>query len=228
MLSPADHERVHAAIAAAEAKTTGELYCVVAHESAAYREVPLAWAAGAALLGPPIALVLGVRPGMILATMDGGWVAGHAHALEGAMTRAVIGYAVVQAVLFGVVLLLVGALPWLRRLLTPGFVKREHVHARALEQFAHRRHISGAPTSVLIYASTAERRVEIVADEAIHQQAGEGVWADAMQAALAKIRSGDAPGGLIAAIERCGAALARHFPAEGAPRPEPDDDLTEV
>jgi putative membrane protein len=227
VLNPSDHERVHAAIAAAEARTAGELFCAVATESASYREVPLAWAAGVALLGPPIALVVGVRPGMLLAALEGGWVAGHAHALEAAMTRAVIGYAVVQAALFAVVLI-VAAIPPVRRLLTPGFLKRDHVHARALEQFAHRRHISGAPASVLIYASTAERQVEIIADEAIHAQTGDGVWNEAIKAALAKIRAGDAAGGLIAAIERCGAALAQHFPAQGAPQPEPADDLTEV
>jgi putative membrane protein len=227
MLNPSDHERVHAAIAAAEAKTAGEIFCVVAAESASYREVPLAWAAGIALLGPPIALVFGVHPGTMLAALEGGWVAGHAHALEAAMTRAVTGYAVVQAALFAVVLI-VAAIPPVRRLLTPGSLKRNHVHARALEQFAHRRHVSDAPASVLIYASTAERQVEIIADEAIHVQTGDGVWNEAIKAALAKIRAGDAAGGLIAAIERCGAALAEHFPAEGAAKPEPADDLTEV
>jgi len=100
--------------------------------------------------------------------------------------------------------------------------------ARALEQFAHRRHVSGAPASVLIYASTAERQVEIVADEAIHAQTGDGVWNDAIKAALVKIRAGDPAGGLIAAIEQCGAALAQHFPAAGAANPEPADDLKEV
>lgn len=227
MLSPTDHERVHAAIAAAEAATDGELFCVVAPESASYREVPLAWGAGVALLGPPIALLLGVRPGQVLAVFEGGWFAAHEQALEAALTRAAIGYAIVQAVLFALALLLV-AIPPVRRLLTPGFLKRNHVHARALEQFAHRRHVSGAPASVLIYASSAERRVEIVADEAIHQKTGDGVWNDAVKAALAKIRAGDAAGGLIAAIERCGAALAEHFPAKGPPRPEPADDLKEV
>jgi putative membrane protein len=227
MLNPSDHDRVHAALAAAEAKTAGELFCVVATESASYREVPLAWAAGVALLGPPIALLLGVRPGLLLAALEGGWVAGHAHALEAAMTGAVIGYAVVQAALFAVVLI-VAAIPPVRRVLTPGFLKRNHVHARALEQFAHRRGVSGAPASVLIYASTAERQVEIVADEAIHAQTGDGVWNEAITAALAKIRAGDAAGGLIAAIERCGAALAQHFPADGAAKPEPAEDLKEV
>jgi putative membrane protein len=227
MLSPKDHERVRAAIAAAEATTDGELFCVVARESAAYREVPLAWGAGVALLGPPIALLFGVRPGLILAALEGGWIVGHATALEAAMTRAVIGYAIVQALLFALALILV-AVPPVRRVLTPGFLKRSHVHASALEQFAHRRHVSGAPASVLIYASTAERRVEIVADEAIHQKTGDGVWNEAVKAALTKIRAGDAADGLIAAIDRCGAALAEHFPANGPPRPEPVDDLKEV
>jgi putative membrane protein len=226
MLKPADHERVHAAIAGAEAATTGEIFCIVARESAAYREVPLAWAAIVALLGPLLALALGLRPAMLLAPLQGEWTVAHAGALQGAMTAAVLGYAGIQAVLFAAVLALV-AIPPVRRLLTPGFVKHAHVHARALEQFAHRRHV-GAPTSVLIYASAAERRVEIVADEDIHEKVGDAFWDAAVKAAVAKIRAGDPAGGLIAAIELCGQALAEHFPSDGRARAPETDDLSEI
>ncbi|HLI65757.1 MAG TPA: TPM domain-containing protein, partial [Caulobacteraceae bacterium] len=74
MLTPEDHTRVHAAIAAAEAKTAGELFCIVARESASYREVPLAWAAIAAFALPPLVLLAGLRPAALLASLQGGWV----------------------------------------------------------------------------------------------------------------------------------------------------------
>jgi putative membrane protein len=227
MLNPADHERLHAAIAKAEAATTGEIFCIVAQESAAYREVPLAWAAIVALLGPLLALPLGLRPAMLLTRLQGGWTAAHAGMLEAATTATVIGYAGAQIILFLAALAL-ASIPPVRRLLTPGFVKKAHVHARALEQFAHRRHAGRAPTGVLIYASSAERRVEIVADEDIHEKVGEAYWDAAIKAATAKIRAGDAAGGLIAAVEMCGKALADNFPNKGAPRAAETDDLSEV
>jgi len=43
MYGKADHDRVHDAIDAAEKRTSGEIFCVVARESGNYREIPLAW-----------------------------------------------------------------------------------------------------------------------------------------------------------------------------------------
>lgn len=221
MLSPADHQRVRDALAAAEARTSGEIFCVIAEESGAYRETPFAWAAGLALAAPPLALLAGVRPWPVEA---GAWTV--APMTVDPMV-AVIRYALAQAILFAVTLLAVSWTP-LRRRLTPGGIKRERVHARALEQFAHRAHAADAHTGVLIYASLAERRVEIIADETIHAQAGEAVWDQAVKAALGPIRHGRAADGLIAAIEACGAALARHCPADGTPRPGQAHDLVEL
>ena len=227
MLNPADHARLHDALAKAEAATRGEIFCIVAGESAAYREVPLAWAAIVALLGPLLALTLGVRPAMLLSPLQGGWTAAHAGALEAASMAAVVAYAVAQVILF-VVTLGVVSIPQVRRLLTPGFVKKAHVHSRALEQFAHRRHAGRAPTGVLIYASTAERCIEIVADEDIHEKVGAAYWNDVIKAATARIRAGDALGGLIAAVEMCGKALADNFPSDGTARDASTDDLSEI
>ena len=44
-LSPSDLAAIEASIRQAEARTTGELYCVVTEESGEYGETPLAWAA---------------------------------------------------------------------------------------------------------------------------------------------------------------------------------------
>jgi len=227
MLKPDDHERVHRAIAAAEAKTSGDIACVVAKESARYSEVPLGWAAVAALVAPPVALLAGLRPALLVDRLQGGWTLPRPAGIGEALATGAAAYAIAQIAIFVVVLAVVAILP-VRRLLTPGFVKRGHVHSRALELAAHRRHAIGAPASVLIYASAAERRVEIVADDAIHAKVGDAAWNGAVAAALKAIRGGDAAAGLIAAIERCGQALAEHFPPDGAARPEPDDDLKEL
>jgi putative membrane protein len=227
MLSPADHERLHEALAKAEAGTSGEIFCIVARESAAYREIPPAWAAIVALLAPLLALTFGLRPAMLLAPLQGGWTAAHAGLIESATMAAVVTYAAAQVILFIAVLGL-ASIPPVRRLLTPGFVKQAHVHERALEQFTHRRHAARAPTGVLIYASSTERRIEIIADEDIHEKVGEAYWTSVLQAATAKIRAGDGVGGLITAVEMCGKTLADNFPSDGAARAAETDDLTEV
>jgi putative membrane protein len=230
MLSRQNQDRIHAAIAAAEERTSGEIYCVVAHEAGHYREVAFAWAAAVALLAPPLSLALGLKPSFYMAAvitlLDNGWVAAHVGGLNAAAAAALVGYAAVQAGLFILVLTLV-SWPPARRWLTPGPLKRAQVHARAMEQFAHRLHVSNASAGVLIFAALAERRVEIVADEAIHAQVEPSTWDQAVKAALAKIASGDTAAGLVAAIEICGAALAEHFPPDRA-RQEPGEGLAEI
>ncbi|MDR3512942.1 MAG: TPM domain-containing protein [Caulobacteraceae bacterium] len=232
MLTQADHERVHAAIAEAEQATSGEIFCVLAAESSHYRETPLAAAAAVALLGPPLALLFGLRPAgfveAMLLVVQNGWAVGQAGAVDSMVTSALVGYAALQAVLFAVVGGL-ASVPAVRRALTPARLKRDHVHARAMEQFAHRLHATSASTGVLIYASIAERMVEIIADEDIHQQVGSGRWDQAVKAAVGPIGAGDVAGGLVAAIGLCGQALAEHFPRrEDGPRPDSGDHLAEI
>jgi putative membrane protein len=227
MLDADDHGRVHRAIAEAETRTAGEIFCIVAKESAAYREVPIAWAALVAFIGPPLMLLAGLHPAAVIDQLNSGWTIAHSGAIEQSLLTGAGIYALVQAALFAVTLAIV-AIPAVRRMLTPGFVKAAHVHARATELFVHRRHASGAPATIMIYASSAERRVEIVGDDDIHAAVGEAFWKAAVQTALEKIKSGDAADGLIAAVTMCGDALAKHFPPTGAPREPTRDDVTEV
>ncbi len=228
MLSKADHQRIHDAIEAVEAKTSGEIFCVVAKESATYREVPFAWAAAIALVGPPLALVFGLRPTVpLLLALQNGWSVAHANALGDDLTTALITYAVVQVLVF-VVALLVTSIPAVRRLLTPNSLKRAHVHARAMEQFAHRLHTTKASTGVLVFASLAERRVEVIADELIHSKVGEKPWDQAVAAAVGPIRRGDAAGGLTAAIEVCGQVLAKECPPVDGLTPGGDRELVDI
>ena len=52
MISDADKTRIADAIRAAETKTSGEIFCVLAGNAGAYRLVPIAWAAALALIVP--------------------------------------------------------------------------------------------------------------------------------------------------------------------------------
>lgn len=226
-ISDADHARVDAAIAAAERTTSGEIICVIAREVSDYREVPLAWAAAAALLLPLALVPFGFDLGW-LRGLDGGWTAAHVSATDDAVGAALTVYALVQATVFVLVLLPV-SLPPVRRALTPRALKRQRVHKAALEQFlAKGIHLTAARTGVLIFASLADHHVEIVADEAIHSKVKPDVWGDAVAALVRHMKAGRPADGFVEAIGLCGAILAEHFPPSAENPNELPDRLVEI
>jgi putative membrane protein len=66
MISDADRERIAAAIRAAEANTSGEIFCVIARHASDYRLVPLAWAAALALAVPVPLIYLTLWPASVI------------------------------------------------------------------------------------------------------------------------------------------------------------------
>ena len=69
---------------------------------------------------------------------------------------------------------------------------------------------------VLLYLLLAERRIEIVADRGITQRVPEGTWQDISNAMGAAFKRGDYAGGLLDAVDRVGALLVQHFPADAS------------
>ena len=204
MISDADKSRINDAIRIAEAKTSGELYCVLAQSAGSYRLVPIAWAAVIALLVP--------------------WP------LIASTTWSAMTVYVIQLVVFA--LAAVGLSQHaIRLLIVPGRTKRERAHAAAMRQFlAHGMHKTTGRTGVLIFAAVAERYVEIVADSGINQKVPQETWDAAVAALIAAIKAGQPGDGFVAAVEQCGAVLAQHFPvAPGAINPdELPDRLVEI
>lgn len=215
MLTQKDRETIAAAVAEAEARTTGELVCVLARSVSSYRETPLAWATIASLVVTPILVSFGLSPTFLQELAGGGWTVGQASALESNLRMAFASYAALQAVVFVVVGLIV-LIPPVRRLLTPGPLKRHRVHQAALTHFAAiGLTAEDAPTGVVIFASEDDRRVEVVAGKAIHEKCGEQAWREAVKAVQDGMHSGDDGGGFVRAVRICGEVLAQHFPAEG-------------
>src|SRR5262249_25521931 len=66
MISDVDKRRLAEAIRAAEEKTAGEIFCVIAHACGNYRLVPIAWAALVALAVPLPLIFLTARPAGII------------------------------------------------------------------------------------------------------------------------------------------------------------------
>src|SRR5262249_25064403 len=66
MISDVDKRRIAEAIRAAEEKTAGEIFCVIAHACGDYRLVPIAWAALVALAVPLPLIYLTARPAGVI------------------------------------------------------------------------------------------------------------------------------------------------------------------
>lgn len=220
LLTSADHERIADAVAAAEAKTRGEIVCVVIDEASPYPETPLAWAAFGALVLPLAGLAL-LKVTAALRHFDapGGWAAAQAAAPHAPVLTALTGYALLQCLLF-VGIFAVALVPPVRRSLTPSLLKRARVRERAVQQFfASGLHKTRERTGVLIFASLGERQAEVLADVGIDEKVAASDWEAAIADLVAGVRAGRPADGFVAAIERCGRLLAQHFPA-GSDNPD--------
>jgi putative membrane protein len=202
MIGEIDKLRITAAIREAESHTAGEIFCVIAQHSSDYRLVPVAWAAAIALFAP--------LP--VLALTD--WSAPVVYLLQ------------IVAFLIATIALSNDKMKFLA---VPRQTKHDRAHAEAMRQFL----VQGIDktehrTGVLIFASAAERYVEIVADAGINDRIVASVWDDAVGALVAAIEAGRPGDGFVAAIEKCGAVLAAHFPPGSLKRDELPDKLLEI
>jgi len=219
-LTDQDRAEIAAAIAAAERGTSGEVFCILAPSTSDYLETPLALAAAAALLAPPLALFAGFDPA---AFATGGWQAGHA---GGGIAFGA--YAIAQAALFAVVGLVTAWRP-LRFALTPSWLKAARVRRAAQAHFISTGlAFADDRTGVLIFAALGEHRVEIMADKLIHDAVGPEPWRLAAAALAEGMKSADPSKGFVRAIEICGGALARHFPATGTETNDFPDQIVEI
>jgi putative membrane protein len=202
MISQADKQRVEAAIRAAETKTSGEIYCVIAQHASDYRLVPLAWASLIALVVPAPLIYLTLWPAAAIY--------------------------LVQLLVFIVVAIALSR-PSIRFFLVPRRAKHERAHALAMRQFfAQGLHHTEQRTGVLIFASVAERYAEIVADAGINSKVTPDVWNKAVAALVEGIKEGRPGDGFVAAVEQCGEVLAEHFPPGALNRDELPNRLVEI
>jgi putative membrane protein len=185
-ISKEDHERIASAIHSAEAKTSGQIVCVLAQTSSHTTALPVFIAAVAALVTP-----------WLLMTFT-------------AMT--VHRILSLQVVVF-LALLMLFCLPRVRIALMPRKARRAIAHRVAMEQFASRGIGRREDRSgILIFVSLAERYARIIADDEIAARVPQSEWQAAVDALVAHMRDGRIADGFITAINVCGNELAKHFP----------------
>lgn len=195
-LSVEEQHRVGAAIQAVEARTAGEIVCVLARASSDYLSYATAWSALLALIMPwPLVAFTQFSVRQILLS---------------------------QIVLF-TVLFVVASARSVRHFLVPRQIRRVQAHRAAMEQFmirgmARKQNRAG----VLIFVSLAEHYARIVADDGIAAKVDQAVWQNAIDALLGEVKQGRIADGFVIAVEKCGAVLAEHFPRAGAQDDLPD------
>lgn len=217
--TPEDHNRISAAIATAEAGTSGEIFCVVSRRVSTYRDVRLAWAAAASLVLPAVLVPLGLTGEWF--GMDDGWEIAHAASQSNEVHNALLAYIIAQVLTFAGVYLL-SMIPPVGRLMVPPRIRRARVRRVALQQFmAHGLHDTMDRTGVLIFAAMADHEVEVIADTGIYTRTRPEFWGETVAALIEGIKRDDPVGGMESAIALCGQALAEHFP----PR---ENDINEV
>lgn len=221
-LSDEDRQTVASAIAAAESKSSGEIVAVATPLSDAYHDVALQWA-----LVPLFAVLAWAawRPTALVwwyNTLFGGWKP------DPTLSQLFTLLMVFAALKFTIALLILRWMP-LRLFLTPAATKHRRVRRRAIAIYqAAAAGRTAGKTGILIYLSLAERRAEIIADEAIVKVTDDHTWGEAMTVLLEDVRRGKIGDGIAAAVGRIGLVLSEHFPRSAHDRNEIPDKLIEL
>ncbi|HEY1735225.1 MAG TPA: TPM domain-containing protein [Methylovirgula sp.] len=186
MISHEDRERIASAIRAAEAKTSGEIVCVLAGASSEATGLPVFIAAIVALALPWVLI---------------------------AFTEFTVFRILILQILTFLIVAAVLCLPTIRTKLMPHRARRRVAHRAAMEQFrihgiARKKERNG----VLIFVSLAERYARIVADEGIAAKVHASDWQEAIDALIGHMRGGHVAEGFVAAIDSCGNVLSKHYP----------------
>lgn len=204
-LSPQDLDALAAAVAEAEAGTSGEIVVVIARRSHAYPEA--VWRAGA--LGALLALAFASS---VFAFYDG-WGLGWLHQGWGVAVLTLGAGAAVAG--------LAAVWPAFRRRLVGEGALAAAVHARALQAFTTEEvFATGSRTGILLYLSLFEHRIEVLADKGISAVVPAEAWGDLVALVRKGIVEDRLADALREAIAKGGALLAD----AGLQRPPDDTD----
>jgi putative membrane protein len=213
-LGEADRALVADAVTRAEQSTAGEIVTVVAQRSDRYDDVAGRWIVLAVM---SVVAALAIRSS--IADWLYRWVMGE----WAPVVPAAAPFTVALVLMVIAWVAASGVMAWqpLRLALTPPATKARRVHDHALALFAATvdRRTRGA-TGVLLFVSLAERRAEIVAEQAIHARVDQDIWGEAMGRLVAAVRAGRLGEGLAESVTEVGGVLAEHFPPGG---PDPNE-----
>ena len=196
-ISLQDRERISNTIRSAEAKTSGEIVCVLAETSTNSTAMPTILAAATALALPWLLVIF---------------------------TQMTVYRILSLQILVFIAAFAILCLPRVRVALMPRRVRRTVAHHTAMEQFTIRGLARKKDrSSILVFVSLAERYARIIADEGIAARVPQSQWQAAIDALVAHMRDGRIAEGFVTAIELCGNELAKQFPRSEPNRNELPD-----
>ncbi len=192
-LTAVERSQIEARIAEAERRTSGEIVVMVVPSSYHY---PLASMIGSSLL----AVLLGMAVARV-AGQDSMWF-----------------FLEIFGLSFIVLHELIKRVNTLKRLFVKASDMKEEVEEAAIQSFYHRNiNLTVDHTGILIYISLFERHVRVIADQGINAKVDRDVWQEIVGIIVRGIKSKGQVAAIGAAVDRCAAILAAHFPLK------PDD-----
>ena len=213
-LGDEDFKSIKEAVAAVEAKTTGEIAVAVAPESARY----CFWELLAAdFFGILVLVCMLPFSEKILALYhrlywqnEPSWILPLFFVIS-CLAAVVVGFYICN-------------IPAIDRLVIPPSVRRSCVTNRAFRYFTESGVYDTAEHSgILIFVSYMERQVRIVADSGISKHISQDLWNLIADELAENLRKGEATKAFTTAIEKCGQLLAENFPPhEENPNELPD------
>lgn len=193
IITDADHKHIATAIRKAEAKTSGEIYVVLAGESDDY-------------FYPACCVMSFVT--LVLAIICAFWM----HWNWRDIPLHYFGFGMLVFFILSVLYLIF--IPSLRLWVTPPYIKKQRAHLNAMRQFmAHNVHRTRHRTAVLLFISLAERYAEVIADTGINENVAPCEWQEIVDILTSHARKGLLADGYIKAIGRAGKLLGQYFPA---------------
>lgn len=190
LFTPADQDRIAAAVEAAEGQSSGEIVPYVVEQSDMYEDA--SWRA--ALLGAFLAL--GVM--VLLRHYTDTWLP----------EFTTIAFIVVVAA--GAGFILTDLIPAVTRLLAGKALIDLRVSQRAAEAFiAEEIFNTRDRTGILIFISLLERRVLVIGDAGINAKVKQEEWDEIASRVANGLRGGKPAEGLITAIQQCGVLLQK-------------------
>jgi len=203
-----EHQAVAAAVRAAEQKTSGEIFCVVARRSDDYFF--------------PAAFI--VTASMVVVSLAAAWIL---HLAWYDLRPTTIVAAQVAAIACALAVL--WFVPAARIHLVPRRLRYRRAHDNAMRQFLARNvHVTAERTGVLLFVSLAEHYAAVIADAGINRRVGQETWDAVVRDMIGHARRGAVAEGFVAAVGSVGALLAEHFPVGAADANELDDHVVEL
>ncbi len=218
LLNDKDKCDIAEAVKQAESSTSGEIATAIISESDSYHGFELS---ATLFIGALTFLVMLLR----------------LPALESILSSSIWNYSSFHLVLtIGCTLFLVLIITYLlinipavNRLVVPKKEQESKVRQRALVHFME----AGVTetkerTGILIFISTRERRIELIADSGIDAVIDSSTWSEVVELILEGIKSNQVKDGIISAVTKCGKLLSEKFPSNEENPNELNDSIVEL